>query len=79
LSGGTAMRAARYKRDLDIAKMSEAMGVQAWVVDKPDMMAKALGEALACGGPAVIEVRVDKEIPPPMGARAKSLAGFIEN
>ncbi|MEO7109684.1 MAG: thiamine pyrophosphate-binding protein, partial [Polyangiaceae bacterium] len=79
LSGGKAMRAARYKRDLDVAKISEALGVKSWVVDRPGMMAKVLGEALASGGPAVIEVRVDKEIPPPMGARAKSLAGFIEN
>jgi acetolactate synthase-1/2/3 large subunit len=79
LGAGKAMKAASYKRKLDIAKMAEAMGVASWVVDRPGMMAKVLGEALRCGGPAVIEVRVDSEIPPPMGARAKSLAGFIEN
>jgi acetolactate synthase-1/2/3 large subunit len=79
LGAGKAMKAASYKRHLDIAKMADAMGVASWVVDKPGMMTKVLGEALACGGPAVIEVRVDSEIPPPMGARAKSLAGFIEN
>ncbi|HEX7663306.1 MAG TPA: thiamine pyrophosphate-binding protein [Polyangiaceae bacterium] len=79
LSGGTAMRAARYKHKLDVAKMADAMGVASFVVDGPGQMARALGEALKVGGPAVIEVRVDGEIPPPMGARAKSLAGFIES
>ena len=79
LSGGTAMRAARYKKSLDVAKIADAMGVKSYVVDRPGMMAKALGDALAHGGPVVIEVRVDPNIAPPMGARAKSLAGFIEN
>lgn len=79
LSGGTAMRAARYKKTLDVAKIADAMGVRSWIVDGPNQLAKALGEALHAGGPAVIEVRVDPDVPPPMGARAKSLAGFIEN
>ena len=79
LGGGKAMKAASYQRKLDIAKMAEAMGVAAWVVDRPGMMAQAMGAALRSGRPAVIEVRVDTEIPPPMGARAKSLAGFIES
>ena len=35
-------------------------------------------EALRLGGPAVIEVRVDASVCPPLGERAKSLAGFID-
>lgn len=79
LTGGKPMRAASYKRSLDIAKMADAMGVRSFVVDRPGMMARVLGEALHHGGPVVIEVRVDPNVAPPMGARAKSLAGFIEN
>jgi hypothetical protein len=35
-------------------------------------------EALRLAGPAVIEVRVDGSVMPPLGERAKSLAGFID-
>jgi len=35
-------------------------------------------DALRMGGPALIEVRVDGNVMPPLGERAKSLAGFIE-
>jgi thiamine pyrophosphate-dependent acetolactate synthase large subunit-like protein len=37
-----------------------------------------LKEALSQREPAVIEVRVDPEIPPPLGDRAKAIAGFIK-
>jgi len=78
LSGGKHMRTAVYRRPLEVAAMARAMGLHARVVDRPGQMQDAVREALRLGGPSVIEVRVDGSIPPPLGERAKSLAGFIE-
>ncbi len=41
-------------------------------------MTAVLPEALAIPGPSLIEVRVDGDIPPPLGDRAKTVAGFVE-
>lgn len=79
LSKGTPMRAAKYKRPLEVAAIARAMGIQSWVVDSPGQIQSAVSEALRRGGPAVIEVRVDGSVCPPLGDRAKSLAGFIES
>jgi len=76
VSGGTPMDAIRYKRPLEIAAIARAMGLPAWVVDRPDQMQDALREALRMGAPALIEVRVDGSISPPLGDRAKTVAGF---
>jgi thiamine pyrophosphate-dependent acetolactate synthase large subunit-like protein len=35
-----------------------------------------VAEALALRAPALIEVRVDPDIAPPIGDRAKTIAGF---
>jgi acetolactate synthase-1/2/3 large subunit len=78
LSGGTPMRAAVYRRPLEVAALARAMGLHARVVDRPDQIQDAVREALRIGGPAVIEVRVDGSVVPPLGERAKSLSGFIE-
>lgn len=78
LTGGTPMRAAVYKRPVEIAALARAMGVHARVVERPGQLQDAVREALRLGGPAVIEVRVDGSVVPPLGERAKSLAGFIE-
>lgn len=78
LSGGTHMRAAVYKRPLEVAALARAMGLHARVVDRPGQLQEAVREALRLGGPCVIEVRVDGSVVPPLGERAKSLAGFIE-
>jgi acetolactate synthase I/II/III large subunit len=78
LTGGTPMRAAVYKRPLEVAALARAMGLHARVVDRPNQIQDAVREALRIGGPAVIEVRVDGSVIPPLGERAKSLAGFIE-
>jgi len=66
-----------YRRNLDVAAIARAMGLQAWVVEAPDQIQDALGHALSLDGPAVIEVRVDGSIPPPLGGRIRSLSGFI--
>ncbi len=78
LSGGTPMRAAVYRRPMEVAALARAMGLHARVVERPGQLQDAVREALRLGGPAVIEVRVDASIVPPLGERAKSLAGFIE-
>jgi acetolactate synthase I/II/III large subunit len=78
LSGGTPMRAAVYKRPLEVATLARAMGIHARIVERPGQMQDAVREALRLGGPALIEVRVDGSFIPPLGERAKSLAGFIE-
>jgi acetolactate synthase-1/2/3 large subunit len=78
LSRGTPMRAAVYKRPLEIAALARAMGLHARVVDRPGQIQDAVRELLRMQAPGVIEVRVDPTVMPPLGERAKALAGFIE-
>ena len=68
----------RYKRPLEVAAIARAMGLAAWVVDSPGQIQNAVKEALLHAGPSLIEVRVDGNIAPPLGDRAKSIAGFVE-
>ena len=68
----------RYKRPLEVAAIARAMGLAAWVVDSPNQIQTAVREALQQAGPSLIEVRVDGSIAPPLGDRAKSIAGFVE-
>jgi acetolactate synthase-1/2/3 large subunit len=68
----------RYKRPLEVAAIARAMGLSAWVVDSPAQIQTAVKEALSHAGPSLIEVRVDGSIAPPLGDRAKSIAGFVE-
>jgi acetolactate synthase-1/2/3 large subunit len=72
------MDAVRYRKKLDIAGIAGAMGLTTFVVDRPGEMTKVLPMALALPGPSLIEVRVDGEIPPPLGDRAKTVAGFVQ-
>ena len=76
VSGGRPMQSIRYRRALEVAAIARAMGLPAWIVDEPDRLQDVLAEALAVKGPAVIEIRVDSSISPPLGDRAKSVAGF---
>ncbi|HEX4517674.1 MAG TPA: thiamine pyrophosphate-binding protein, partial [Polyangiaceae bacterium] len=76
VSGGKPMEAIRYKRPLEIASIARAMGLPAWVVDRPNQMQEVLADALRMKMPALIEVRVDGGISPPLGDRAKTVAGF---
>lgn len=68
----------RYRRPLEIASLARAMGLFAWVVDRPGQMQSIIDEALRTGRPSVIEVRVDGTVPPPLGDRAKTIAGFTK-
>jgi acetolactate synthase-1/2/3 large subunit len=70
------LAAVRYRRPLEIASIARAMGLHAWVVDTAAAVAPAVQEALASKKPAVIEVRVDGSVSPPLGDRAKTIAGF---
>lgn len=76
VSGGKPMECIRYKRPLEIASIARAMGLPAWVVDRPNQMQEVLADALRMKLPALIEVRVDGGISPPLGDRAKTVAGF---
>jgi acetolactate synthase-1/2/3 large subunit len=77
LSSG-ALSSVRYKKPLEVAAIARAMGLAAWIVDRPGQMQTALREALDTPGPALIEVRVDASVAPPLGDRVKSISGFVE-
>jgi thiamine pyrophosphate-dependent acetolactate synthase large subunit-like protein len=79
LGAGRNMQAAKNRRSLEVAAIARAMRLQAWVVSGPGEIQRAVQEDIASRGPCVIEVRVEPSIPPPLGERARSLAGFIED
>jgi acetolactate synthase-1/2/3 large subunit len=70
--------AVKYRAGVEVAAIARAMGLRAWVVDQPGQIQDVMRQALAAGEPCVIEVRVDPTIAPPLGDRAKSIAGFIK-
>jgi acetolactate synthase-1/2/3 large subunit len=76
VSGGRSMDSVVYKKPLDVAGIARAMGIDAHVVDRPGQMGPAITAALAANRPVVIEVRVDGSIRPPIGDRARTVAGF---
>ncbi|MBK6920805.1 MAG: thiamine pyrophosphate-binding protein [Deltaproteobacteria bacterium] len=76
VGAGEPLDAVRNRRPVDIAGIARAMGLHAWVVERPRELGPAVREALAGRHPAVIEVRVAAEIAPPLGPRAQVIAGF---
>jgi acetolactate synthase-1/2/3 large subunit len=74
----TPLDAVRYRRSVEVAAIARAMGLSAWVVDSPGRMQAVVREALQQKRPCVIEVRVDGSVPPPLGDRAKTIAGFTK-
>ena len=72
------LQTVRNRRTLDVAGMARAMGLAAWVVQGPGELQRVFSEALAVPGPALLEVRVDGSICPPLGDRARAIAGFVE-
>ncbi len=72
------LQSIRFTKPLDVAAVARAAGLHSWVVDAPGQIQAAVGEALGLGRPGLIEVRVDGSIPPPLGERARSVAGFIK-
>jgi acetolactate synthase-1/2/3 large subunit len=75
---GKALRSSEYRKRVDIAGIARAMGLHTEVVDQPGQIQAAVKRALRSEEPALIEVRVDPTLEPPIGDRTKSLAGFIE-
>ena len=67
----------RYKDRLHVAAIARSMGLEAWVVSHAGQMVEVFSQALASSRPSVIEVEVDPLISPPIGDRARSIAGFI--
>ncbi|MCA9705509.1 MAG: thiamine pyrophosphate-binding protein [Myxococcales bacterium] len=76
VGSGKPTDAIRYRRHLDIAGIARAMGVQAWVVERPGELRRCFMEALERRRPGLIEILVDGAIQPPLGERAKTIAGF---
>jgi acetolactate synthase-1/2/3 large subunit len=76
LGGGVGMESIRFKEPLDVAGIGRAFRIHTFVVDRPGMLGSVLEEALARRRPTLIEIRVDRDIPPPLGDRAKTIAGF---
>ncbi len=72
------LEAVRYRRPLDIAAMARAMGLAAWTVNRPGQIRHVVQSALALNAPAVVEIRPDPTVAPPIGDRAKAIAGFIK-
>lgn len=73
---GSPMDSVRYRRKLAIANMARAMGLDAWIVERPGELRPAFMEALERRRPALIEILVDGSVCPPLGERAKTIAGF---
>lgn len=71
------MECIRFKHKIEVARIAEAMGVPSFLVEKPGEIKTAVLAALHVKGPSVIEVRADARHSPPLGDRAKTLAGFI--
>jgi len=76
VSGGQAMESIRLNHRIEIAAIARAMGLPAWIVDAPNQLQPIIKECMAMGKPALIEVRIDPSIAPPLGDRAKTVAGF---
>ncbi|QQR91517.1 MAG: thiamine pyrophosphate-binding protein [Myxococcales bacterium] len=76
---GLGLSSVKNKRPLPIAKMAEAMGLRSYMVDRAGQIQDVMRAALAYPGPTLIEVLVDPYIPPPLGDRARSIAGFISS
>lgn len=73
---GRPMQSIRYRVPLQLGALARAMGLRVWQVQAPGEIGPALSQALAAEAPALIEVCVDPEQPPPLGDRAKTIAGF---
>jgi len=76
VANGKPMESVRYAKRIDVAAIARGMGVAVWVVDRPGQLEASLKQALELSGPSVIEILVDPNIAPPLGPRARAIAGF---
>jgi acetolactate synthase-1/2/3 large subunit len=68
-----------FRRPLEIAKMASAMGADGVRVEKPGDLSGALHRALFLDRPCVIEVMIDPNALPPLGARLATLEKFFQS
>jgi acetolactate synthase I/II/III large subunit len=73
------LESARFRTHIQVAAIAQSMGLATWVVDSAEGVVAAVRAALAHNGPALVEMRIDASIVPPLGDRAKSLAGFMDS
>jgi pyruvate dehydrogenase (quinone) len=64
MSGDPKLQVSQNLPDFPYARYAEMLGLKGIRVDSPDAVGPAWDEALAAGGPAVIEAITDPEIPP---------------
>lgn len=76
VNGGRPMKSIVNRRPAQVADLARAMGLLVWEVADPGRIASAFEQALASGRPCLIDVRTDPSCSPPLGDRAKSVAGF---
>lgn len=66
-------------KSMDFAKMSEAFGIpSARVENMGELNGELIRDLMATDGPALLEIVLTDDNPPPMGDRVKFLAGFAE-
>ncbi len=78
VGAGRPMECIRYSRELSVADIARGMGVYSAIVGAPGEIQGVFLRALAQKKPAVIEVRPDPSICPPLADRAKSISGFAD-
>jgi acetolactate synthase-1/2/3 large subunit len=76
VNGGRPMTSIVNRHPFSVAAVAAAMGLPSHTVTRPGELTEVLPGALRAGGPVVIEVLVDPAIAPPLGDRAKTVAGF---
>ncbi|MDB5098811.1 MAG: thiamine pyrophosphate protein binding domain protein [Cyanobacteria bacterium RYN_339] len=63
---------------VDCARVAEGLGARGFRVDDPARLDEVLAAALACGGPAVVDVAIDPDLAPPMAGRFEALRRYEE-
>ena len=65
---------------IDFTKQAESMGIPGFIIESPEDFNNINFETLlAREGPAIIDVRIDKEEVPPMLTRLKTLGSIPED
>jgi len=72
------LESVRYRQPLAPAAIARAMGMQSWIVEAPGQLQEVFTTASRRNEPGLIEVRIDGTLPPPLGDRAKTIAGFTK-
>lgn len=75
---GKPMECIINRKELNVAALADAMGLDSFVVRAPGEIQEAVVDALARNHPTVIDVRVDPQYAPPLADRARTIGGFQE-